>query len=122
LIEAEGPDGRPVSVAEGIPWEFYLYHTGVRSREQPATSGGEWVLIDLTTPLRLKQNRGDSSDFGAAMFQQGIVRPPRQLFKNLNTRLRFRRDGCTTGSRAMSRSNSRRPKRTPCRTGSRTSG
>ncbi len=83
------PEGG-AEIAEGMPWQFYAYHTGVTSMDQPARSGGEWVLVDITSPQHVAVNRVASSDFDAAMLQQGArVDPPRELFDELNSRLRF---------------------------------
>jgi hypothetical protein len=77
-------------IAEGMPWQFYAYHTGVTSMDQPARSGGEWVLVDITSPQHVAVNRVASSDMDAAMLQQGaVVDPPHELFEELNSRLRF---------------------------------
>lgn len=89
MLEQRGANGETLSVAEGIPWQFYLIHTGVTSHDRLATSGGEWVLVDLTSSQRF-ENRAPSSDIDAAMLQQGAsVDPPLSLFGALNSRLRF---------------------------------
>ena len=88
IITKPGKDGQTQVVAEAIPWQFYLIDTGVRSREQPAHSGGEWILIDITSPKHY-DNKQPSTDHEAAMFQQGEINPPLSLFSKLNSRLRF---------------------------------
>ena len=76
-------------VPEGIPWQFYLINTGVRSHDEPARSGGEWILIDLTSPQRF-ENRAPASDFDSARLQQGeAIAPPIGMFSELNSRIRF---------------------------------
>jgi hypothetical protein len=90
LVEAPGEGAEKIEVAEGIPWQFYLYHTGVRSHEQLAVSGGEWVLVDVTSPKQMKSNRASSTDIDAALLQQGAaVDPPLDMFEELNHKLRF---------------------------------
>ena len=83
-------EGGEVQLApESIPWQFYLINTGVTSHEQPARSGGEWVLIDLTSSQRF-ENRAPASDFDSARLQQGdAVDPPIDMFSELNSRIRF---------------------------------
>lgn len=76
--------------AKAIPWMFYLYNTGFKGYDRPAESGGEWVLEDLTSPKHIKVNKEVSSDFDAAMLQQGArVNPPDELYRELNSALRF---------------------------------
>ncbi|MCZ7640191.1 MAG: DUF4157 domain-containing protein [Verrucomicrobia bacterium] len=70
----DGSEGQVVP--EAIPWQFYLINTGVASHDQPARSGGEWVLIDLTSTQRF-ENREPAGDFDSARLQQGdTVDPP----------------------------------------------
>ncbi len=89
MLAQRGPNGEPLSVPESIPWEFYLINTGVTSNDRPATSGGEWVLIDLTSGQRF-ENRAPASDLDSALLQQGAsVDPPLVMFNALNSRLRF---------------------------------
>lgn len=81
--------GEAQVVPEAIPWQFYLINTGVTSHDQPARSGGEWVLIDLTSSQRF-ENREPASDFDSARLQQGeAVDPPIALFSHLNSKIRF---------------------------------
>jgi hypothetical protein len=76
---------RPVS----IPWQFYLINTGVPTRDQPARSGGEWILKDLTSSQGF-ENKAPASDRDSAMLQQGaVVDPPIEMFSKLNSRIRF---------------------------------
>lgn len=97
FTEVRAPDGSTqMRVAKSIPWQFYLYHTGVTNigGDMPARSGGEWVLIDLTSPrgesASMPSNRAGSTDLDAALLQAGsAVNPPFELFQQLNTKLRF---------------------------------
>ncbi len=83
-------EGGGLQVApEAIPWQFYLINTGVRSHDEPAHSGGEWVLIDVTSDKRF-ENREPASDADSVRLQQGdTVDPPISLFSELNSRIRF---------------------------------
>lgn len=88
-LTQQGPGGQVLTVPQSIPWEFYLINTGVTSHDRPATSGGEWVLIDLTSGQRF-ENRAPASDLASALLQQGAaVDPPLSMFSALNSRLRF---------------------------------
>jgi hypothetical protein len=87
-IKPDQPGKTPM-VAQSIPWQFYLINTGVANPEQPAHSGGEWVLVDLTSTQRF-ENREPASDFDSARLQQGeAVDPPISMFGELNSRIRF---------------------------------
>ena len=61
MISRKGEDGKEDLAPESIPWQFYLVNTGVPSYDQPARSGGEWVLTDLTSSQRF-ENRAAASD------------------------------------------------------------
>ncbi len=88
-VTRKGENGQVQLAPEAIPWQFYLINTGVKSYEQPARSGGEWVLIDLTSTQRF-ENRTPASDFDSARVQQGdAVDPPIEMFSALNSRIRF---------------------------------
>lgn len=89
MVETGGESGVREAVPESIPWQFYLVNTGVPTRDQPARSGGEWVLIDLTSNRRF-ENRAPASDLDSARLQQGeAVDPPRPMFAALNSAMRF---------------------------------
>ncbi|MFN0085504.1 MAG: DUF4157 domain-containing protein [Blastocatellia bacterium] len=88
-ISRAGEGGETQLAPEGIPWQFYLINTGVTSHDQPAHSGGEWVLIDLTSGQPF-ENRAPASDFDSAMLAEGAaVDPPIDMFAELNSRIRF---------------------------------
>jgi hypothetical protein len=88
-LNRQGENGQVQLAPESIPWQFYLINTGVASHDQPARSGGEWVLIDLTSSQRF-ENRVPARDFDSARLQQGeAVDPPIGLFSELNSRIRF---------------------------------
>lgn len=85
----EGPGGEARQAPESIPWQFYLIHTGVTSHDRPATAGGEWKLVDLTSGKRF-ENTMPGASLDAAMVQQGFnVDPPAALFGKLNSSIRF---------------------------------
>jgi hypothetical protein len=88
-VNAKDENGGTRLAPETIPWQFYLINTGVKSYDQPARSGGEWVLVDLTSSQRF-ENRQPASDFDSARMQQGeAVDPPIEMFSALNSRIRF---------------------------------
>jgi len=88
-ISRTGEGGEAQLAPESIPWQFYLINTGVTSHDQPARSGGEWVLIDLTSGKRF-ENRTPASDSDSALLQKGeAVNPPIDMFSELNSRIRF---------------------------------
>jgi hypothetical protein len=89
-IDVTGPDGSTQKVAQGIPWQLHLYHTGFHGHERLATAGGEWVLEDLMAADKRPKNRVRSTGIDAAMLQQGAtVDPPWELFEQLDSSLRF---------------------------------
>ena len=89
-VDVTAPDGSAQKVAQGIPWQLYLHHTGFQGHERLATSGGEWVLEDLMAADKRPTNRMPSRDIDAAMLQQGaVVDPPWELFEQLDSSLRF---------------------------------
>jgi hypothetical protein len=88
-IERTETGGAARLAPEAIPWQFYLINTGVTSHDQPARSGGQWQLIDLTSSRRFR-NEIEASDFDSARLQQGDkVDPPIELYSGLNSRIRF---------------------------------
>ncbi|MGH6918309.1 MAG: hypothetical protein ACREJ0_11485, partial [Geminicoccaceae bacterium] len=90
FVDVTGSDGRTRSVAQGIPWQLYLYHTGFQGHERLATAGGEWVLEDLMAADKRPKNRVPAKGIDAAMLQQGaVVDPPWELFEQLDSSLRF---------------------------------
>ena len=89
-VDVTAPDGSKQKVAQGIPWQLYLYHTGFHGHERLASAGGEWVLEDLMAADKRPKNRVPSKGIDAAMLQQGaMVDPPWELFEQLNSSLRF---------------------------------
>lgn len=90
FVDVTGSDGRTRSVAQGIPWQLYLYHTGFHGHERLASAGGEWVLEDLMAADKRPKNRMSAKGIDAAMLQQGaVVDPPWELFEQLDSSLRF---------------------------------
>ncbi|MET0649825.1 MAG: DUF4157 domain-containing protein [Pyrinomonadaceae bacterium] len=90
FAQAPGADGEPISVAKGIPWQFYLTR---RETPAPAPYGGmlvTWSLTDITAPGQPKVNTekrwgpGEYCPVPGAVFD-----PPKELFAQLNTKLRF---------------------------------
>jgi hypothetical protein len=89
-IDVTAPDGSKQKVAQGIPWQLYLHHTGFHGHERLATAGGEWVLEDLMAADQRPKNRVPAKGIDAAMLQQGaMVDPPWELFEQLDSSLRF---------------------------------
>ncbi|MEO6669741.1 MAG: DUF4157 domain-containing protein [Ferruginibacter sp.] len=94
FVDVKKDDGSRDQKAKEIPWLFYLYNTGFNGFDRTANAEGEWVLIDVTTPppkgKDFVANKKPSQSMGAAFLQQGWrVDPPIELFKALNTKLRF---------------------------------
>lgn len=88
FAQEPGAGGEPISVAKGIPWQFYLTR-----RETPNPFGGmliTWSLTDITAPGQPKVNTEKQWDPGEYCPVPGAVfDPPKELFEQLNNKLRF---------------------------------
>ena len=55
-VDVRGADGSIASIARGIPWQLFLYHTGYGGPGGPAAAG-DWVLEDLMSAEKRPRNR-----------------------------------------------------------------
>lgn len=91
FIEVDDPaGGGRREVAQGIPWMFYLTHTENPSHDRWA-EGFEWVLHDVTSANRPSARYRPSDVLMAVSTPSIFIDPPRELFTQLNHRLRFPR-------------------------------
>ena len=88
FAQEPGAGGEPISVAKGIPWQFYLTRNAT-----PSYFGGmliTWSLIDITAPGQPKVNTEKlwrPGEHGPA--PEAVFDPPKELFEQLNNKLRF---------------------------------
>jgi hypothetical protein len=74
-------EGSSVSVAHGIPWQLYLYHTASEAPGGVARATDHWQLRDLTSGRSLPSYPSSLTD-SAMVAEGGVVDPPATLFGN----------------------------------------
>lgn len=74
-------DGESVSVANGIPWQLYLYHTASEAPNGVARASDHWQLRDLTSGRSLPSFASSMED-SERVARGETVDPPTQMFQN----------------------------------------